>query len=119
MARRCGPRPTRRAADIEKIAASIRKWGLTNPVLVDEQGVLIARASGESESSVPAPRSAERVPAHPPRPQAVISECEFGSASSALLERLFTVALEHDGALDGVFVDPDFDAHSDMPILSL
>ena len=30
------------AADIEKIAASIRKWGWTNPVLVDEQGVLIA-----------------------------------------------------------------------------
>ena len=30
------------AADIEKIAASILKWGWTNPVLVDEQGVLIA-----------------------------------------------------------------------------
>ena len=30
------------AADIERIAASIRKWGWTNPVLVDEQGVLIA-----------------------------------------------------------------------------
>jgi DNA modification methylase len=29
-------------ADLEKIAASIRKWGWTNPVLVDEQGVLIA-----------------------------------------------------------------------------
>src|SRR5215831_12050141 len=28
--------------DVEKIAASIRKWGWTNPVLVDEQGVLIA-----------------------------------------------------------------------------
>jgi ParB-like chromosome segregation protein Spo0J len=28
--------------DIEKIAASIVKWGWTNPVLVDEQGVLIA-----------------------------------------------------------------------------
>ena len=30
------------AADIEKIVASIGKWGWTNPVLVDEQGVLIA-----------------------------------------------------------------------------
>ena len=30
------------AADIEMIAASILKWGWTNPVLVDEQGVLIA-----------------------------------------------------------------------------
>ena len=30
------------AADIEKIVASILKWGWTNPVLVDEQGVLIA-----------------------------------------------------------------------------
>ena len=29
-------------ADIDKIAASILKWGWTNPVLVDEQGVLIA-----------------------------------------------------------------------------
>jgi DNA modification methylase len=29
-------------ADLEKIAASIRKWGWTNPVLVDEKGVLIA-----------------------------------------------------------------------------
>jgi DNA modification methylase len=28
--------------DVEKIAASIVKWGWTNPVLVDEQGVLIA-----------------------------------------------------------------------------
>lgn len=28
--------------DIEKIAASILRWGWTNPVLVDEQGVLIA-----------------------------------------------------------------------------
>jgi len=30
------------AADIERIAASILKWGWTNPVLVDEHGVLIA-----------------------------------------------------------------------------
>ena len=30
------------AADIDRIAASIQKWGWTNPVLVDEQGVLIA-----------------------------------------------------------------------------
>src|ERR1700756_5494486 len=30
------------AADVERIAASILKWGWTNPVLVDEQGVLIA-----------------------------------------------------------------------------
>jgi DNA modification methylase len=30
------------AADLERIAASISKWGWTNPVLVDEQGVLIA-----------------------------------------------------------------------------
>src|SRR6266446_5851584 len=29
-------------ADLDKIAASIGKWGWTNPVLVDEQGVLIA-----------------------------------------------------------------------------
>src|SRR6201984_1001821 len=29
-------------ADLEKIAASILKWGWTNPVLVDERGVLIA-----------------------------------------------------------------------------
>jgi hypothetical protein len=29
-------------ADLDKLAASIRKWGWTNPVLVDEQGVLIA-----------------------------------------------------------------------------
>src|SRR5215469_17766314 len=28
--------------DVEKIAASILKWGWTNPVLVDEQGELIA-----------------------------------------------------------------------------
>src|SRR6266403_5665304 len=28
--------------DVDKIAASIRKWGWTNPVLVDEHGVLIA-----------------------------------------------------------------------------
>ena len=28
--------------DIDKIAASILKWGWTNPVLVDEHGVLIA-----------------------------------------------------------------------------
>src|ERR1700745_4056169 len=30
------------AADVERVAASILKWGWTNPVLVDEQGVLIA-----------------------------------------------------------------------------
>src|SRR5262245_46433416 len=29
-------------ADMEKLAASILRWGWTNPVLVDEQGVLIA-----------------------------------------------------------------------------
>src|SRR5215831_3741973 len=29
-------------ADLAKIAASIAKWGWTMPVLVDEQGVLIA-----------------------------------------------------------------------------
>jgi hypothetical protein len=29
-------------ADIERLAASILKWGWTNPVLVDEQGALIA-----------------------------------------------------------------------------
>ena len=32
----------RSEADLDKIAASIRKWGGTNAVLVDEQGVLIA-----------------------------------------------------------------------------
>src|SRR2546423_5889856 len=31
-----------READIDKIGASILKWGWTNPVLVDEHGVLIA-----------------------------------------------------------------------------
>src|SRR5438552_4891205 len=30
------------AADLDKIAAAIRRWGWTMPVLVDEQGVLIA-----------------------------------------------------------------------------
>ena len=30
----------RSAADIERIAASILKWGWTNPVLVDEQGAV-------------------------------------------------------------------------------
>src|SRR6266403_5984814 len=29
-------------ADIDKIGASILRWGWTNPVLVDEHGVLIA-----------------------------------------------------------------------------
>jgi ParB-like nuclease domain len=29
-------------ADLDKIAASIRKWGWTNPALVDENGTLIA-----------------------------------------------------------------------------
>ena len=29
-------------ADLDKIAAAIRKWGWTMPVLVDEEGVLIA-----------------------------------------------------------------------------
>jgi len=29
-------------ADIDKIAASVRKWGWTNPALVDENGTLIA-----------------------------------------------------------------------------
>ena len=29
-------------ADLDKIAAAIRTWGWTNPVLVDEEGVLIA-----------------------------------------------------------------------------
>jgi hypothetical protein len=29
-------------SDIEKIAAAIRKWGWTNPVLMDEHGVVIA-----------------------------------------------------------------------------
>src|SRR5437016_13931973 len=28
------------AADLDKIAAAIRRWGWTTPVLVDEQGVL-------------------------------------------------------------------------------
>jgi hypothetical protein len=30
------------AADVDKIAASIRKWGWTMPVLADEDGALIA-----------------------------------------------------------------------------
>jgi ParB-like chromosome segregation protein Spo0J len=30
------------AADLDKIAASIRKWGWTMPVLADEDGLLIA-----------------------------------------------------------------------------
>src|SRR5215467_13970715 len=29
-------------ADLDKIAASIRRWGWTNPALVDEKGTLIA-----------------------------------------------------------------------------
>src|SRR5438445_8784486 len=29
-------------ADLDKIAAAIRRWGWTMPVLVDEEGVLIA-----------------------------------------------------------------------------
>ena len=29
-------------ADVDKIAASIRRWGWTNPALVDENGTLIA-----------------------------------------------------------------------------
>jgi len=29
-------------ADVERIAASIVKWGWTNPALVDEQAVLVA-----------------------------------------------------------------------------
>ena len=29
-------------ADLDKIAASMRRWGWTNPVLVDENGTLIA-----------------------------------------------------------------------------
>ena len=29
-------------ADIDKLAAAIRKWGWTNPVLVDEEGTLLA-----------------------------------------------------------------------------
>src|SRR6516225_10655373 len=29
-------------ADVDKIAASIRQWGWTNPALVDENGTLIA-----------------------------------------------------------------------------
>ena len=32
-------------ADLEKIAAAIRKWGWTMPVLVDEHGVLLAGAA--------------------------------------------------------------------------
>jgi ParB-like chromosome segregation protein Spo0J len=28
--------------DIDKLAAAIRKWGWTNPVLVDEEGYLLA-----------------------------------------------------------------------------
>jgi ParB-like chromosome segregation protein Spo0J len=31
-----------RTADLDKIAASIRKWGWTMPVLADEHGVLLA-----------------------------------------------------------------------------
>jgi ParB-like chromosome segregation protein Spo0J len=30
------------AADLDKIAASIRKWGWTMPVLADEEGAVIA-----------------------------------------------------------------------------
>ena len=29
-------------ADIDKLVASLRRWGWTNPVLVDEPGVLIS-----------------------------------------------------------------------------
>ena len=38
-------------ADIDKLAAAIRKWGWTNPVLVDEEGNLLAGASVRRQSS--------------------------------------------------------------------
>ena len=38
------------AADLDKIAASIRKWGWTMPVLVDENGVLLAGTRGRCGS---------------------------------------------------------------------
>src|SRR5215831_4118075 len=44
-------------ADVDKIAASIRQWGWTNPALVDENGTLIAghgarRGRGKAEADV-------------------------------------------------------------------
>src|ERR1700712_3457054 len=33
---------THSAAQVDQIAASIREWGWTNPVLVDEEGTIIA-----------------------------------------------------------------------------
>ena len=38
----CGQSLAASETDVDKIAASIRKWGWTNPVLVDEHGVVIA-----------------------------------------------------------------------------
>jgi hypothetical protein len=51
-------------ADLDKIAASILKWGWTNPVLVDERGEMIAGhwrvgCGGKAEANVrPASRRA-------------------------------------------------------------
>ena len=42
-------------ADIDKIVASILKWGWTNPALVDEHGVLIAGPEGDRGSAAGAP----------------------------------------------------------------
>ncbi len=36
--------------DIDKLADSLRRWGWTNPVLVDEHGVLIAGVSARQRS---------------------------------------------------------------------
>src|SRR4029077_10732752 len=48
--------PLHREADLDKIAAAIRRWGWTTPVLVDEAGVLIAghgRVAAAPRAEVP------------------------------------------------------------------
>src|ERR1700720_850664 len=46
-------------ADLDKLAAAIRKWGWTVPVLVDEEGVLL---SGHARLSVGAKLGLKSIP---------------------------------------------------------
>ena len=80
------------AADIERIAASILKWGWTNPVLVDEQGVLIAGHCGGRAIAVR------------PDCEATFARClvratptEIGSPSSVRTRRRMTFAISGGG----------------------
>jgi len=50
---------THSTAQIDQIAASMREWGWTNPVLVDEAGTIIAghgRSQRQRSSGSPKPR---------------------------------------------------------------